>query len=279
MDNFLTPLLFVALLIGVTAAPLGCLIVWRRMAYFGDALAHTALLGVALGVVFGINVYLGGALVCAGFAFLLVNLQRRRTLSMDTLLGILAHGGLALGILALALVPQQNANDARGGHESFHAMEEYLFGDLAQITAADMVVIIPVCLLVLAGLKKYWHALILMTLSEDLARAEGLNTTRLHIILMLMLTLIVALAIKTTGVLFITSLLIIPAAAARQLSRTPRQMTLWAMVLAFIAVLVGITLAATLNMPSGPMTIGVASAIFILSMGVGSFIRRQSPRL
>lgn len=291
MDNiasifspFLSAHLLVALLIGVTAAPLGCLIVWRRMAYFGDALSHTALLGVALGLVFGVNVYLGGALVCGFFAGMLVWLQRQRSLSMDTVLGILAHGGLSLGILALALLPHENNETSQGenqetGHNTLHEMESYLFGDLTHIQLQDIIFIVPACLIVLIILRRYWQRFILMTLSEDLARAEGVNTTHLHILLMFMLTLIVALAMKSTGVLFITSLLIIPAAAARQLSTSQRQMTLWAMLISLIGVTIGVSLTSDTHIPSGPATIGVLSALFVLSLVLGIFIRRKRPRL
>lgn len=282
MDSLSSPVLMMALLVGLTAAPLGCLIVWRRMAYFGDALSHTALLGVALGLVFGINVYLGGGVICALFALLLVWLQQQRNLSMDTLLGILAHGGLSLGVLALVLLPHNEGEHGgafEGGHNTLHEMEGYLFGDLSNTTGADVLLIVPVCLLILVSLKRHWQSLILMTLSEDLARAEGIKTTHLNIYLMMMLTLIVALAMKTTGVLFITSLLIIPAAAARQISRTPQQMVILAMVTSCLAVVLGVNLTLDTHIPSGPATIGILSLIFVLSLIVGWVIRQRTPRL
>jgi len=293
---WLTPI--AALFIAATTAPFGCLLVWRRMAYFGDALAHTALLGVALGIIFSLNIYIGAALICALFATLLVWLQSRQNLSVDTILGILAHGGLALGILVFGLFgahmmedTEHNGHDAHGehdmhnesegiaGHDNIHMLEAYLFGDLSALTLTGFATAIIGCLLVVIILRHFWQPLILMTLSEDLARAEGVDTLRLHYIIMGLMTLIVALAMKIAGVLFITSLLIIPAATARQLSRTPRQMASLAVLFALIAVSGGFGLTQQADIPLGASIAGCLSLLFVLSLFIARLIRQRNIKL
>jgi len=287
--------LIAALFIAATTAPFGCLLVWRRMAYFGDALAHTALLGVALGIIFSLNIYIGAAIICALFAMLLVWLQSRQNLSVDTILGILAHGGLALGILVFGLFgahmmedTEHNGHDAHGahnesegiaGHDNIHMLEAYLFGDLSALTLTGFATAIIGCLLVVIILRHFWQPLILMTLSEDLARAEGVDTLRLHYIIMGLMTLIVALAMKIAGVLFITSLLIIPAATARQLSRTPQQMARLAVLFALIAVSGGFGLTQQADIPLGASIAGCLSLLFVLSLFIARLIRQRNIKL
>lgn len=293
---WLTPI--AALCIAATAAPFGCLLVWRRMAYFGDALAHTALLGVALGIIFSLNIYIGAAIICALFAVLLVWLQSRQNLSVDTILGILAHGGLALGILVFGLFgahlmedtehnghsaheghDMHNESEGIAGHDNIHMLEAYLFGDLSALTITGFATALIGCLLVAIILRHFWQPLILMTLSEDLARAEGVDTLRLHYIIMGLMTLIVALAMKIAGVLFITSLLIIPAATARQLSRTPKQMASLAILFALLAVSGGFGLTQQADIPLGASIAGCLSLLFVLSLFIARLIRHRNIKL
>lgn len=275
--------LIAPLVLAVIAGPVGCLIVWRRMAYFGDAIAHSALLGVALGLFIGFAPNIGVALICAIFAVLLVYLQHRRKLSIDTLLGILAHGALALGLLLVfwsALETGHNTHNGLNHSIDPHTLLEiYLLGSLENISINQNIILIVGASLIAITLKLIWEPLILMTLNIDLARAEGVPTLRLQYIMMGIMTALVVMGLQITGVLFITSLLIMPAAAARQISTTPEKMILWAIIFAFSGVLTGYMASHEAHLPPGPSIVSALTVIFIISLLISVFLRRKNPRI
>ena len=275
--------LIAPLVLAVIAGPVGCLIVWRRMAYFGDAIAHSALLGVALGLFIGFAPNIGVALICAIFAVLLVYLQHRRKLSIDTLLGILAHGALALGLLLVfwsALETGHNTHNGSNHSIDPHTLLEiYLLGSLENISMNQNIILIVGASLIAITLKLIWEPLILMTLNIDLARAEGVPTLRLQYIMMGIMTALVVMGLQITGVLFITSLLIMPAAAARQISTTPEKMILWAIIFAFSGVLTGYMASHEAHLPPGPSIVSALTVIFIISFLISVFLRRKNPRI
>ncbi|MFL2930973.1 MAG: metal ABC transporter permease [Candidatus Micropelagos sp.] len=275
--------LIAPLVLAVIAGPVGCLIVWRRMAYFGDAIAHSALLGVALGLFIGFAPNMGVALICAIFAVLLVYLQHRRKLSIDTLLGILAHGALALGLLLVfwsALETGHNTHNGSNHSIDPHTLLEiYLLGSLENISMNQNIILIVGASLIAITLKLIWEPLILMTLNIDLARAEGVPTLRLQYIMMGIMTALVVMGLQITGVLFITSLLIMPAAAARQISTTPEKMILWAIIFAFSGVLTGYMASHEAHLPPGPSIVSALTVIFIISLLISVFLRRKNPRI
>ena len=275
--------LIAPLVLAVIAGPVGCLIVWRRMAYFGDAIAHSALLGVALGLFIGFAPNMGVALICAIFAVLLVYLQHRRKLSIDTLLGILAHGALALGLLLVfwsALETGHNTHNGSNHSIDPHTLLEiYLLGSLENISMNQNIILIVGASLIAITLKLIWEPLILMTLNMDLARAEGVPTLRLQYIMMGIMTALVVMGLQITGVLFITSLLIMPAAAARQISTTPEKMILWAVIFAFSGVLSGYIASHEIHLPPGPTIVSALTTIFIISLLISVFLRRKSPTI
>ena len=275
--------LIAPLVLAVIAGPVGCLIVWRRMAYFGDAIAHSALLGVALGLFIGFAPNIGVALICAIFAVLLVYLQHRRKLSIDTLLGILAHGALALGLLLVfwsALETGRNTHNGLNHSVDPHTLLEiYLLGSLENISMNQNIILIVGASLIAITLKLIWEPLILMTLNIDLARAEGVPTLRLQYIMMGIMTALVVMGLQITGVLFITSLLIMPAAAARQISTTPEKMILWAIIFAFSGVLTGYMASHEAHLPPGPSIVSALTVIFIISLLISVFLRRKNPRI
>jgi zinc transport system permease protein len=275
--------LIAPLVLAVIAGPVGCLIVWRRMAYFGDAIAHSALLGVALGLFIGFAPNIGVALICAIFAVLLVYLQHRRKLSIDTLLGILAHGALALGLLLVfwsALETGHNTHNGLNHSIDPHTLLEiYLLGSLENISMNQNIILIVGASLIAITLKLIWEPLILMTLNIDLARAEGVPTLRLQYIMMGIMTALVVMGLQITGVLFITSLLIMPAAAARQISTTPEKMILWAIIFAFSGVLTGYMASHEAHLPPGPSIVSALTVIFIISLLISIFLRRKNPKI
>ena len=275
--------LIAPLVLAVIAGPVGCLIVWRRMAYFGDAIAHSALLGVALGLFIGFSPNIGVTLICAIFAVLLVYLQHRRKLSIDTLLGILAHGALAFGLLLVFWSALETGHDTHNGsnhsNDPHTLLEIYLLGSLENISLNQNIILIVGASLIAVILKLIWEPLILMTLNIDLARAEGVPTLRLQYIMMGIMTALVVMGLQITGVLFITSLLIMPAAAARQISTTPEKMIIWAIIFAFSGVLTGYMASHEAHLPPGPSIVSAQTIIFIISLFISIFLRRKNPRI
>ena len=276
----MTPLI-APLVLAVIAGPVGCLIVWRRMAYFGDAIAHSALLGVAVGLFIGFAPNIGVALISAFFAVLLVYLQHRRKLSIDTLLGILAHGALALGLLLVFWSAVETGhgvhNEAEHKIDPHQLLETYLLGSLENISMYQNISLIIGASVIGVILKLIWEPLILMTLNMDLARAEGVPTLRLQYIMMGIMTSLVVMGMQITGVLFISSLLIIPAAAARQISTTPEKMIIWAIIFAFSGVSIGYLASKLADLPPGPAIISTITTIFIISLLISIFLRRKRP--
>ena len=240
-------------MIAAIAGPLGCFMVWRRMAYFGDTLAHAALLGVALGLLFQVNVSLAVVLVCLLLALLLSTLVHKPMLATDTLLGILSHASLSLGLVSLSLFDHQ-AIDLMG----------FLFGDLLAIGYQDLVWIALACGLVLGVLIPIWKPLLAITVNEELAQVEGINVAWVRTLLMLLVAIVIAVAMKVVGVLLITSLLIIPAAATRRWSNSPEQMALMASLLGMLSVSGGLALSWFYDTPAGPSVVLVASALFFM---------------
>ena len=263
MADFLLFALAGGIGIAAIAGPLGAFVVWRRMAYFGDTLAHSALLGVALGFLFDINLNLAVVACCVLLALLLVSLQRQHLVATDTLLGIMAHSSLSLGLVAISLLDNIRID-----------LMEYLFGDLLAIAPEDLYWIYGGGLLVLLLVWRLWDQLLAITINEELAEVEGVNTLRVKLALMLLIATVIAVAMKLVGILLITSLLIIPAAAARRLAQTPEQMALLASVLGILAVIGGICISWFCDTPAGPSVVVTALAEFLLLYALPSRFSR-----
>lgn len=239
--------------VALVAGPLGCFVVWRRMAYFGDTLAHSALLGIALSFLVSVPLNLGVVITCVLIALALVMLSRTRTLATDTLLGILAHSALAIGLVALSFMPDVRVD-----------LTGLLFGDLLAMTRQDLAWIFGGAAFVLTLLAVLWRGLLMSTIHEELARVEGIPVERLRLALMLMFSLVIAVAMKIVGVLLITALLIIPAATARRLAHNPEHMTVLAVIFGVVAVSGGLTLSWYLDTPAGPSVVVTAFLVFLM---------------
>ncbi len=250
--------------IALVVGPLGCFVVWRRMAYFGDSLAHSALLGIALGLLTGIGVNLATILVCGMFAGLLVWLQGKRILATDTLLGILAHAALSVGMVVISLLHGIRLN-----------VYDYLFGDILSVGMNDLYWIYGGGIAAAGAMAFLWRRLIVATIHEDLARADGINTALVNLCFMLLMTVAVAVSIRVIGILLITSLLIIPAATARQFSRSPEMMAALAALFGVLAVIGGLHASLWFDTPSGPSVVVTATVIFaVLLPGMVMLQRR-----
>ena len=239
-------------LLSLMSGPLGSFIVWRRMAYFGDTLAHSALLGVTLGFVFDVNLNLAIVLCAVFVALILASLQRQHFIPSDTLLGLMAHTTLAAGLVTISQVDSVRID-----------LNAYLFGDLLAVDRQDLLFMALGCVLVLAVLSRMWRGLLATTVSEELAQVEGYPVARLRLFFMVLLAVVIASAMKLVGVLLITALLIIPAAAARPFSQGPKQMAILATLISMVAVAMGLGLSYQFDTPAGP-SIVLTSALFFL---------------
>ncbi|MDA1000038.1 MAG: metal ABC transporter permease [bacterium] len=254
-EGFLWRSLLGGLGVALAAGPLGCFIVWRGMAYFGAALSHAALLGVALGFFLQVNVTLGILVVCIVSAAGIALVQRQKRFSSDTLLGIMAHAALSLGLIAISFMERLRV-DLLG----------YLFGDILAITLSDLYWIYGGCALAMAALAWLWRPLLAITVNADLASAEGISEGKVRMMFMLLIAVLIAIAMKVIGILLVHSLLIIPAAAARPLARTPEQMAALASLFGALAVLAGVFASFQWDVPSGPSVVVAATIIFLISL-------------
>ncbi|WP_073143737.1 metal ABC transporter permease [Litoreibacter ascidiaceicola] len=253
LDSFLVRAALAGLGVAVAAAPLGCFVVWRRMAYFGDATAHASILGVALALSFNMSIF-AGVLVVALVMATTVSTLSGRGYAMDTLLGVLAHSAIAFGLVAVSFLEGVRID-----------LMAYLFGDILAVGRVDLAVIWGGALLVLALVGWRWQQLLTATVSPDLAHASGIDPKREQLILTIALAVVVAVAIKVVGVLLIAALLIIPAAAARPLSETPERMAAIAAGIGAVSALGGLQLAYAFDTPAGPTIVCVAAGVFALT--------------
>lgn len=254
MADFVFRALVAGLSVAVVAGPLGCFVVWRRMAYFGDTLAHSALFGVALGLLLDIAPQAAVFAACGLLALALGLMEKNRSITTDTILGILAHSALAFGMVVLSFTDVQI--DLLG----------YLFGDLLTVGLNDLFWITGSSALVLVLIAFLWRPLLVITLHEELAHVEGLNTGLFRLALMVLIALVVALSMKIIGVLLITALLIIPPAAARHFTLTPETMAAASSAIGCLAVCGGMAASFYWDTPTGPSIVACAALIFLLSL-------------
>jgi len=254
MDDFLIRALIAGSGVALVAGPLGSFVVWRRMAFFGGTLSHSALLGVALGFYLGLNLNVAIFAVCAIVAVVLVMLEKKTRLANDTLLGILAHASLAVGLIAFAVIESRRVD-----------LMAYLFGDILATTTMDIIVIYVGGFAVLVVMGFLWRPLLSATVHEELAFVEGVPVVAVNLGFMLLLAVVVALAMKIVGILLVTSLIIIPAATVRPLSATPERMAVLAGVMGCLAVAGGLWGSVALDAPSGPSIVVAAFVLFVVS--------------
>jgi zinc transport system permease protein len=251
--DFMLHALIAGIGVALVAGPFGTFVVWRRMAYFGDTLAHSALLGVALGFLLQVDPVVAVMLVCLLVALMLFFLQRQQRLPSDTLLGILSHSTLSLGLVVVAFMEELRID-----------LLAYLFGDILAVGGNDIWLIYLCALFALALLMLLWRPLLAITLHEDLARVEGVRVDLVQLSFSCLLALVVAIMMKVVGLLLITSLFILPAAAVRRLSRSPEQMALLAALAGVVAVGGGLYGSWQFDTPAGPSIVVAAAMLFAL---------------
>jgi len=265
LDDFFIRALVAGTGVAIVAAPLGCVVVWRRLAYFGDTLSHAALLGVALALLLELNITLTVFAVGATVALSLIRLQRLATLSSDALLGLLSHSALAIGLVVLAFMSWVRFD-----------LSGLLFGDILAVSMTDILAIYAggaVVLLILLGI---WRPLFAATVNRELADAEGMRADRNDLIFMLLMAVVIAIAMKIVGVLLITAMLLLPAATARRFASGPEVMVVLAAIAGTLAVIAGLFGSLQWDTPSGPSIVVAALLLFLLSISpVSSVLKRR----
>ena len=254
-DDFFIRALVAGIGVAIVTGPLGCFVVWRRLSYFGDTLAHSALLGVTMAYSFQFNIAISVFLISSLIALILIKLQKRTNLPGDALLGLLAHSSLAVGLVVIGFLT----------FIRFDIMG-LLFGDILAVNVTDLLIIWFGGGLILLVLKIIWKPLIASTVNYELAEAEGLNPDRAKAIFTILMAALIAISIKMVGLLLITGMLIIPAAMARNLSDSPFKMVLFSIIGGLLSVLIGLFSSLEFNTPSGPSIIAAALFLFILSL-------------
>ena len=262
LEPFMIRAVLAGIGIAMVAGPLGCFVVWRRMAYFGDTLSHAGLMGIAFGLLTGIDPTIGVIATCIVIGGLLFALQSQRRIPTDTLLGVLSHSALAVGLIAISTL-----------HNVRFDLTAYLFGDLLAITDADLAWIYGGGFAVLAALAVLWRRLIALTVNEDISRAEDFAATGVRLAFTVLIAITVAIAMKIVGILLVTALLIIPPAAARRLARGPETMALFTVAVGGLATVAGIAASFAWDIPSGASIVAAAAALFAVSAGAGGFVR------
>ena len=267
-DDFFARALAGGIGVALATGPLGCFIVWRRMSYFGASIAHSALLGVVIGIALSININVGIILTCVALALLFLLLEQQRRLATDTLLGILAHGALAVGLVGISFFESVRVD-----------LMTYLFGDILAVSGRDLIWIYGGGIVVLVATALIWRPLLAITVHEELARAEGVRVGLVRVAFTLLIALAVAIAMKIIGLLLIVSLLIIPAATARRMARSPEQMALLASVIGAVSVAGGLHGSLVWDTPSGPSIVVAALVLFALVLGVASLTSTPFARI
>ncbi len=257
IPDFLLYALCGGLGLAIITGPLGAFVVWRRMAYFGDTLAHSALLGISFGILFEINLNLAVIMCCVLLALVLVSLQRQQFIAMDTLLGIMAHSSLSLGLVCISFLPDVRID-----------LMSYLFGDLLAINLEDLFWIYAGGAFVICLLAYFWSSLLAITINEELAQIEGVPVQLMRLLLMLLIGIVIAVAMKIVGILLITSLMIIPAATARKFATTPEQMAIIGSLIGGLSVMLGLLSSYQWDTPAGPSVVVSAALLFVLAQAM-----------
>ena len=254
-DDFFIRALIAGVGIALVTGPLGCFIIWRRLSFFGDTLAHAALLGVTMAVFFEINIAFSVFLISSVVALILLKLQQTTKLPGDALLGLLAHSSLAVGLVVIGFLTSIRF-DIMG----------LLFGDILAVNQNDLLLIWIGGALILLILKFIWRPLFASTVNYELAEAEGMKPDKFNAIFTILTAALIAISIKIVGLLLITGMLIIPAATARNVSNNPKQMVIFSVIFGLVSVLVGLFTSLKINSASGPSIITATLLLFIISL-------------
>lgn len=264
LDDFYVRAMVAGLVVAFVAGPFGCLLAWRRMAFMGETIAHSSLLGVVLGIILGIAPQYSIIILALVMAVILFLLDQSKGLARDVSLNVVAHGALGLGLFIVSLMPNVNID-----------LEAYLFGSLFAIDDLDLLIIFGGGGGILLILLYYWRSLVALTISPDLAKAENLVKPDSEFIFTLLVAVLVAITMKITGLLLVSAILIIPAAAARFIANSPEKMAVCASVIGMVSVGLGLYISLINDVAGNAAIIVVAICLFVLSFLASKFILRN----
>lgn len=262
-DPVILKAIIVAISVSISAGILGCFVIWNRMSYFGDAVSHSALLGIAIGLLFSVNVDIAIVITCAVFGIVLTWLVHNRYFTTDSIIGIIAHASLGIGMLIISITQDEEID-----------LHHFLFGDILQVSSLNIAAVLIIATLIVIFIASKWQSLCLMTICRDIAKAEGVNLFKMDLLLILLLSVFVGISIKIFGILLVTSMLIIPPACARQISLSPKSMAVFSVIFAFISSVAGIFLAIDFKIDSGPAIV-VSSVIILAIVSIYAAVRSR----
>lgn len=253
--DFMKNALLAVLIITPLFALLGTIIVNNKLAFFSDALGHSAFTGIGLGIILGIaNTSLVMVIFAIMFALLLNRIKRKNTVSTDTIISVFSSLGTALGLVILS----------RGGN--FSKYSSLLVGDILSITAKEIVMLMGIfCIAVLFWILAF-NRLHAMSVNETLARSKGIRTELIDNLFVVIIALIIMLSIRWVGILIINALLILPAASSRNLSENMREYHLFSVIISIFSGVLGLILSYYNNTAAGPTIVLVAAVIFFLTL-------------
>ncbi len=252
LDDFFVRALLAGIGLALVTGPTGCFVVWRRLAYFGETIAHSALLGVACAIILELHLTIGIFATACMVVLAMFYLDQRDGVPSDTMLGLLAHSGLALGLVVLSFFPNMQVD-----------LHSLLFGDILAVSRIDLAAIWIGGIVALGVLWWIWCPLLAATVNTDLAIVAGLRPERACLIFGFLVAAIIAVAVKIVGILLIVAMLIIPAATVRRFASNPEKMAVSAATVGVMVVVGGLLASAQFDTPSGPSIVVTAAALFI----------------
>lgn len=258
MHEFLIYAVLVGISSAVSMCPTGCIILWRRLPYFGDAIAHSAIFGVVLGLILNINITISVIIISILFSFLLYYWRKEKT--QDIFIVIFSYAFLSLGLFLLAFANTNAQID----------IFSYLFGDILLVSLSEVILVVFCSSIIVLWLFYRWKNLLLMSINEDLAFVDGVNVRKIDLEFLMIVAFLVGSSIKILGALLVASMLVIPAAAARNFSNSAPEMLLRSMIIGSLSVISGLALSYFIDSASGPSIILSAVVIFILSLALKS---------
>ncbi len=253
-ELFFIKAMIAAIGVAFATAPIGVFVLWKRMAYFGDAISHSAIFGLGIATIIAVEPIYGIVFCAIIFCLLIFILGKQKLYSSDSIIGITSCSLLALGMILISIFPS-NIN-----------LENYLFGDLIILQNRDILMIYAVAVLSSVAILIWFPKLLLATINKDLAQISGVEVEKLELKFLLLTALVVACLVKIVGIFLITSMMILPAAIARNFSKTPTQMLFLSLLSSLIIMVGGLFAALFFNLPSSPSIIAFAALLLVVAI-------------
>lgn len=255
MMDFLLPIWLSGIMLSIVSGPIGSFIIWQRMSYFGDTLSHASLLGISFGLFFNINLFYAVIIITLILSMLLIWLEKCSYLTIDSLLGIIAHSTFSLGLILISFMSNLKSN-----------LTNYLFGDLLSVNFSDVLTIFFLDLFVLIIFFLNWNKILLMIINIEIAKVCGINVQRIKMLLIILTSLVISISMKIVGTLLITSMLIIPSATARRYASSPEGMVIISIIIGCLSVTGGLIMSIFFDTPVGPSIVLVSTVLFLISI-------------